>query len=47
MEMLEDKVEELKINLHSTYSPHTNPLPKGEGIDQIVVASSLPLGEIE
>ncbi|MDP2091051.1 MAG: hypothetical protein Q8K30_05645 [Candidatus Gracilibacteria bacterium] len=28
-------------------SPHPSPLPKGEGIDQLTVASSLPLGEIE
>ncbi|MDP2090123.1 MAG: FISUMP domain-containing protein [Candidatus Gracilibacteria bacterium] len=30
-----------------SYNPHPNPLPKGEGIDQLTVATSLPLGETE
>ncbi|MDP3380037.1 MAG: hypothetical protein Q8S84_00335 [bacterium] len=28
-------------------SPHPSSLPKGEGIDQLSVSSSLPLGETE
>ncbi|MDP2396119.1 MAG: hypothetical protein Q8S84_00900 [bacterium] len=28
-------------------SPHPSPLPMGEGIDQLIVDSSLPLGETE
>jgi len=34
-------------NLTYALSPHTSPIPNGEGIDQLHVAYSLPFGEIE